>query len=463
MKLNVPYTVNIFADEDSVYICEKKVTDRYLDMSLFWWSDDKEVPVETIIAITKLNIKLPVRYLGKVKVEFIDGNSDNLYYKNLYYKFPIGKFECLDFPGYYYIPYFTSCVINKDGEVISLNAKKKIRICDNKGYNFCSLTKDVHVRKNGDFVYNISYTTGRYRLLALTFLDYSENPFNLVINHKDGNPQNDNLDNIEWCTYAHNNQHAYANGLKTDNKPVLVKDYFTGNVWECFSQGDAERQTGVLCDTISYNLVNGSMKAINGRYSFKFKDDPRPWQYKTLQEATSEVRSFIVVNNIFTGEINEALGTRNVLPLIDNATSASMIHQVLSYQKNNLDKDMYRPYCGYFFKDKWDNRSFPKLTKAELILYGKTSKRGNRRIESGAYPIVILKNGELFDVAVDSDQASEITGMGKNRILWMANNWDDIYSFYLDENGDKISFVKLYVDSISLKLNYMSGSIVMYY
>ena len=50
-----------------------------------------------------------------------------------------------------------------------------------------------------------------HRLVAQTFVP---NPNNLPqINHKDGNPLNNNIDNLEWCDGFGNMQHAQANGL----------------------------------------------------------------------------------------------------------------------------------------------------------------------------------------------------------------------------------------------------------
>lgn len=51
-----------------------------------------------------------------------------------------------------------------------------------------------------------------HRLLAETFIPNLDNlP---CINHKDGNKLNNDLSNLEWCSYSENNKHAYRTGLK---------------------------------------------------------------------------------------------------------------------------------------------------------------------------------------------------------------------------------------------------------
>ena len=51
-----------------------------------------------------------------------------------------------------------------------------------------------------------------HRLVATVFIP---NPDGLPqVNHKDTNPQNNRVENLEWCDNQHNQKHAQANGLR---------------------------------------------------------------------------------------------------------------------------------------------------------------------------------------------------------------------------------------------------------
>lgn len=50
-----------------------------------------------------------------------------------------------------------------------------------------------------------------HRVIAKAFIE--EDPDRKYVNHKDGNKKNNSVDNLEWCTFSENIQHAYDNNL----------------------------------------------------------------------------------------------------------------------------------------------------------------------------------------------------------------------------------------------------------
>ncbi len=69
--------------------------------------------------------------------------------------------------------------------------------------------------------YNKSFTI--HRLVAITFLDKSDNNEKLIVNHKDSNKTNNNVNNLEWITYSENTIH-YINSeyYKQGGRPILI-------------------------------------------------------------------------------------------------------------------------------------------------------------------------------------------------------------------------------------------------
>ena len=77
-----------------------------------------------------------------------------------------------------------------------------------------------------------------HRILAETFIE-NPNNFNFV-NHKDGNKENNNLENLEWCTQSENISHSYRTGLNGHVKKIVCVE--TGEHF--YSEGDAARSIG---------------------------------------------------------------------------------------------------------------------------------------------------------------------------------------------------------------------------
>lgn len=77
-----------------------------------------------------------------------------------------------------------------------------------------------------------------HRLVAEVFLD---NPHNFPqVNHKDENPQNNKLPNLEWCSARYNNNYGHHTGrqARTCSKPIVQKT-LTGqlvHVWPSINE-----------------------------------------------------------------------------------------------------------------------------------------------------------------------------------------------------------------------------------
>lgn len=110
------------------------------------------------------------------------------------------------------------------------------------GYRYVALRKD-NVRKN-KFV---------HRLVGIAFID---NPDNLpLINHKDENPKNNRVDNLEWCDHEYNN--TYNNVHMRNSKKISKRVYgYNENcefAYEYYGAREAARRLNLnnryICDS----------------------------------------------------------------------------------------------------------------------------------------------------------------------------------------------------------------------
>ena len=102
------------------------------------------------------------------------------------------------------------------------SVERIITYVDGRKHRYESVVKKPYIAHNG--YYNVGLDSkGKHltihRCVATAFID---NPNGLkVVNHKDGNKLNNNVDNLEWTTSSENNKHAFKIGLKSNpTRPV---------------------------------------------------------------------------------------------------------------------------------------------------------------------------------------------------------------------------------------------------
>lgn len=119
-----------------------------------------------------------------------------------------------------------------------------------KGYAFVALSKDG-VAKNHYI----------HRLVAAAFILNEENKG--YVNHRDGNPSNNQIDNLEWVTHAENVAHAYDIGL---NRNKAEEHYFAvGVIDNALGQEFATIKEWCAARGINYstgrNIISGCNKS----------------------------------------------------------------------------------------------------------------------------------------------------------------------------------------------------------
>lgn len=103
-----------------------------------------------------------------------------------------------------------------------------------------------------------------HRLVAETFINNTEDkPF---INHKDGNKQNNEVDNLEWVTSNENTLHSYRLGLQSKqgekNNQSILKDF---QVREIKSRVLSARELATKFG-VSIACVNAILTGVNWKH-----------------------------------------------------------------------------------------------------------------------------------------------------------------------------------------------------
>lgn len=151
------------------------------------------------------------------------------------------------------------------GKTRICNQKGKVlKLMINKGTRKGVLPRyQVRLSKNGK-------TKGVqiHRIIAFTFLDGDKS---LEVNHKDGNPLNNHIDNLELVNKTDNIRHAFEHDLIKTGKKVVKTNLITGEVEEFNSITKCSQNIGISQTGLGKKLKNSSDGIIINGFKITFK------------------------------------------------------------------------------------------------------------------------------------------------------------------------------------------------
>lgn len=193
------------------------------------------------------------------------------------------------------IPGFENWCVTKVGKIFDAKTGKKIRLYQYGDRLFASYPTDV-----------ANKLVAVHRAVALAWVENDDPHQKTVVNHIDGNPLNNWYGNLEWTTPSGNNYHAVNTGLRSDNIPCKVRNFYTGEVREFASIAQACDFMGLLNSRTLESLRPRKFGALLAdQFEFRLKDDPEPFFY--------ENRPYIISPSRYMVEVEEEDGSKRYL------------------------------------------------------------------------------------------------------------------------------------------------------
>lgn len=362
--------VNIFGDvfdKEGVLLEPSKCVEGRSHYELEWVLGKGTYEIGLILLVSFGKLGIDGHLWPEVVVDYKDGDPKNTNLINISYHFKNGPLPVNGLEGFYYLPFHTRYAIKKDGTLINIekgNLKSWAvsKPCKKRnsqgGYRYTRVLNDLGQTK----------CLFRHRALCLTFKNYGLDPDGIVVNHKDGDPTNDDLDNLEWTTYSDNNSHAYEAGLRPNScTPVLSKDLDTGKVRRFETLTSCARFYGYdRGEVIRRRILRGIDVLYTDRVLFKY-DDGKPWP-ETVNDKTVTAYGGIAVmaKNVFSGKVY----------IFDNANQcAEFIGATQSNVHNHINREDVMPVCGYVCRQLRENVKWPKYTHRHLKVFKKYPKK----------------------------------------------------------------------------------------
>ena len=266
-----------------------------------------------LIAMHKYTI--PMKSIDRYSIIFKDGDKSNLNYNNIEV-----RLKSFVYDGVYTIngiEYRTNEYIPRElvDKLLIEGFLKKIPDCKYDMYigkNGVVVRRDGQIRAlavNSDGYLRLEYVTKNgkvrrqlHRLVAQLFIPpYVYHNGDKVINHKDGNPKNNHVNNLEWVSQKENIIHSHKNGFVKRDFRIVLEDLKTGKKKEFYSLRYLARELKILTsvnvlvtifkvtekyplyDRYKFIMVNKELlAAVDGDVKYKVKVNDEVKEFGTL-------------------------------------------------------------------------------------------------------------------------------------------------------------------------------------
>lgn len=244
--------------------------------------------------------------------------------------------------------------VSEDGEVHNL-------LTGEKSYGEC---KDPQSNK----YYLNAFSYQIHRLVALAWLPRPDVMTGTMwVNHRDGIKKHNHVNNLEWCTPSENAIHAYQNGLREDNTPILVKDLRDDSVVEFYSLQACARHFQKNGALIHHYLKNSS-KIRFGYFVLIRKG--QEWPSLTKDDLNKSQNSALKVLRAFNLETEQTWLFESV------SQAAAFIGVKPDTLRMHLKRYGEKPYFGLSFKEVTDYALKEEIIKRRQAQVAKpTAKR----------------------------------------------------------------------------------------
>ena len=353
--------------------------------------------IELDVIKAKVYDTLPEVYHNQI-VFTVDKDTGNSIY---YFKEPL---ESTKHPNYYYIPGFCTYGVNLNGDLINLRSGRLRKWSTHTAPSGSSITGGYKV---APVINDLGRRVGisRHRVKMITFKHPKVDISKYIVNHIDGIPGNDDLSNLEWCTYSQNTKHAYDNNLHP-NKVVRIISW---NV----ATGEFKTYNTLEAASLEHGLSPISLRnrTLNKRKHRLYEDlllfkenDGKPWPIIEDKVYSLDGTSMVVSKNIYDNSIDIYSSTTHAAYEVDMCNTL-MGHHIKNGHLDPINDRWFRKLDGPLASVK-----FPVFEEFDILRY-----ESNIKFKS-AYPILtFLATGETKSY-LSYQHASEELGISYSHL-----------------------------------------------